>query len=213
MEAPPPAQAIIDAFVRGDDIDESALLSDAHWRLRDGRASEAILRVLQQARASSSGGGGGGGGGGSIPLRVFGFDVSVPAPRASERHGRAMAARVLEEAGSARAEEGVLVLLAGSTHCDLALPTSLASLVRRQHPARVRSLRALHRGGSTYSYVSGRSGVHRIGSPTSTATVGSGHGTGQPAILDLEEGALHVGVLTPSPPARAAAAPKSCAVS
>lgn len=206
MEAPPEVQAAVDAFVRNMDngLDlagpSSPLLRCRHWQLRDGRASEAIYQVLTRARLLRT----------HPVTRVFGYDVGVNAPRGSQRHSEAMAARVLEEVAAA-SSNSLMVILAGSAQCDLSKPQSLASLVKQQHQERVRSLRVLHMGGEAFNCepVFGDCGVHDVGDPTSVVEDEKGRVIEEPTeaqqpqwpVVDVKESTLHVGVLTPSPPA------------
>ena len=100
-------QHALDAYVAsaGTDADVTKLLSGAHWRLEDGRASEAVLEIIDFARRQAE------------RCKCFCLDSPVPAPRASPAHSRAMAKAALPQIRCALDRGDVVLCLAGSTHC------------------------------------------------------------------------------------------------
>ena len=100
-------QHALDAYMAsaGTDADVTKLLSGAHWRLEDGRASEAILEIIEFARRQPE------------RCKCFCLDSPAPAPRASPDHSRAMAKAALPQIRCALDRGDVVLCLAGSTHC------------------------------------------------------------------------------------------------
>lgn len=107
LELPAAEAAAIARFLESDGqaTDRAALLAGAHWRRdeQDGRSSEAILTLLDDARRLRAAG---------LPLEVFVFDVDAWADW-NERDS-SMAARILEEADTH--PEAMIVTLSGNLH-------------------------------------------------------------------------------------------------
>ena len=223
MEEPAGLDAFLDS--NGGDAAIGALLQCAHWRFEDGRASEAILALLEQARCQRMAG---------TDVHAFGFDEAVSECRGGARHAAAMAKNALAAIERAAAD-ALTLLVAGSSHSRVRLPGALwrlpppmGALVREKLGERVVSLVAGHAGGTVFAYetIDGEhthaefpqrsfrpgprrwawSGAKTLPMPhiivwgaAEAARRGETDGTDPSWAYD---GCLHLGALTPSLPAR-----------
>ena len=184
-------QATVDAYAGEEDAKQ--LLAGDHWRLEDGRASQAIKGLIDFARREPS-------------ARCFCFDAPVAAARASPAHSRAMAAAALPHIRAEIDRGGGVILLAGSAHCRCR-GTTFASLLKEALPQTRSLLARWPAKSSVWSYDASNwirpFGVHKL--PTSGLPIGNEAKLLE--VLDSSEdgfdGDLAIGVpLTPSPPAR-----------
>jgi hypothetical protein len=112
LEMPEESQAAFDAWLASDGGPESraALLTERFWRFHDGRASEAMLGLLERLRAMRAAG---------APIRLLAFVPIVARAATQTPYEQAMAAnwrRALADAPGAR-----LLVLVGSIHSRIAL--------------------------------------------------------------------------------------------
>jgi hypothetical protein len=163
-----------------------------HWRLEDGRASEAILRLIRFVRRRER-------------CKLFCFDRPVAAPRGSPAHSQAMAAAAARHVRSALDAGGQVILLAGSAHCRVRGGTTLGALLRERFPQTVSLVVRWPEGSRVFSYDPANRanpfGVHAL-APTGAVPRGAGVTLRFEGAQDFD-GQLELGTaLTPSPPAR-----------
>lgn len=209
MELSPTERSRMDTFLASDGgaAARAALLRGEHWRFEDGRASKAVLELVEQARAAR------------VPL--FAIDEAVADVRGGPLHAAAMSANVLSAV--ARAPRNALVLvLSGSAHSRVDVSCSMGGQVKNAHPCRTRSLVVGHAGGTVFAFhtidgfpVHGPAALprfrpgHSLPRMTELPCVELWH-TSSSAIMNSVaeafraryDGCIHVGHLSPSAPAR-----------
>ncbi len=137
-------QAALDAFVRSDGgpAARAVLLASPGWGDRHGRASEAILALLESLRRQAAAG---------ADLTVLAFDHPSRTPGTSAEREWGMARHLLD--ARARRPHARIVALTGIGHAGKSLWTSLGrpfpAMAQYLPPDRSFSL-AFHRGGGEY---------------------------------------------------------------
>lgn len=202
LEIQPAEQARIDRYLdsRGGAEDRARLLAGPFWRpsLLDGRTSEAMLRLIERARALRAAG---------SAVRILAFAPDLPEPGARDR---AMAGIV---AAAARERPGdLLVAVAGNVHTRLTRGTSFDStfvpmgyhLARDLAGRRLVSLRMSHDGGGAWTCRPAEDDENKI--VCGPNPLGPQPGAAAWSVsLDAEPGGpvsghYGVGAITPSPP-------------
>ncbi|MEM7247659.1 MAG: hypothetical protein AAF533_20140 [Acidobacteriota bacterium] len=185
LELPIDMQAAVDLFLAspGKPTDRAALLKHEVWALPDARGSEAVVELLDRLRVLAQA---------TDLVQV----VTTSAGHDVERESGNAMALVVDQAIQARPDSVVLVLTQAS-HAQVLIPWLAGCLQRTRE--NVLGVRIWWAGGTIWATTDANTGVARI----------RGKDRGASPFLKVYdlidhgyEGALYVGTVTASPPAR-----------
>jgi len=202
LEIPPAEQPGMDRYLAsgGGAEDRAVLVQGPFWRpaLLDGRSSQAVLELVERARALRAAG---------AAVRILVFAPNLPAPSARDR---AMA-EIL--AAAARERPGdLLVAVAGNVHTQLTRGTSFDStftpmgyhLARDLARRRIVSLRMAHDGGSAWTCLSAEDDPDRMVCGPHTFGPQPGAAAWSVSLAAAPDGSISghygIGAMTASPP-------------
>jgi hypothetical protein len=170
----------------GSDLDRGALLAHRFWTLEDGRASQAMLGLLETLRRLSRDG---------KAVEVFGFDGSFSN---GEARDVGMAANIVERLMSSGTEDAVVLILTGNLHARTADERWMGWHVSREFPW-LTSLNTAYSGGTAWVCTSEGCGPRSL----------TGRNRGDSVFVERSSepdgngyhGTFYVGPVSASPPA------------
>lgn len=200
LEMPLGDQAGVQMFIesQGTDADRDALLSGQHWSAMDGRASEAMLALVERLRSERQTGE-------RIEVRLFDPPGGAALAEDATSRDQSMAEEVLKVAEGF--PDHVVVVLTGNVHA-IAAPTSgvadprsrtMGSIVRERLGEKVISLEGVGPTGDAWTCTATGCGPHAAGRATPAHTAGVSR---QKEPTGGYHGQFFVRSVSASPPAR-----------